>query len=219
MQPNPILSLTGTSPRQSTTAVCENARSKHILYFFDPPLDSISRIRVISFLVPTNPSTYGIYHLKRPHARSPASAVEFCSLSNASWSVFCNVLMILVPACVFAFGFLASFKPSEPFLVPYLTGIKNLTIDSVCLFHVSYFDDFQVNDQIFPVWTYSYLAFLLPLGIFAELLSYKAVLLFGWCARLTTRLILLFGSTVIQMQVMQIAFGPSPSAICPCTLY
>jgi len=127
-------------------------------------------------------------------------------------------LMILVPACVFAFGFLASFKPSEPFLVPYLTGIKNLTIDSVCLFHVSYVDEFQVNDQIFPVWTYSYLAFLLPLGIFAELLSYKAVLLFGWCARLTTRLMLLFGTTVIQMQVMQIAFGPSPSAVCPFTL-
>ncbi|KFQ82024.1 Thiamine transporter 2, partial [Phaethon lepturus] len=58
------------------------------------------------------------------------------------------------------YGFFYMMKPSEPFLTPYLTGPdKNLTID-------------EVTNQIFPVWTYSYLALLFPVFLITDYVRY-----------------------------------------------
>ncbi|KFV88989.1 Thiamine transporter 2, partial [Fulmarus glacialis] len=63
------------------------------------------------------------------------------------------------------YGFFYMMKPSEPFLTPYLTGPdKNLTID-------------EVTNQIFPVWTYSYLAILFPVFLITDYVRYKPILL------------------------------------------
>ena len=58
-----------------------------------------------------------------------------------TWPVTCAILCL--------FGFLKDFKPSEPFLTPYLTEPQwvNITLD-------------QAYQQVYPVWTYSYLAVL-----------------------------------------------------------
>uniref|UniRef100_A0A8C3JNG4 Thiamine transporter 2 n=1 Tax=Calidris pygmaea TaxID=425635 RepID=A0A8C3JNG4_9CHAR len=62
-------------------------------------------------------------------------------------------------------GFFSTMRPSESFLTPYLTGPdKNLTIE-------------EVTNQIYPVWTYSYLALLFPVFLITDYVRYKPVLL------------------------------------------
>ena len=59
------------------------------------------------------------------------------------------------------FGFFKELRPSEPFLVPFLTG--NFTFDVT---------EDQVNREIFPVSTYSYLTQLFFVFLVADLLRY-----------------------------------------------
>ncbi|NWV26333.1 S19A3 protein, partial [Origma solitaria] len=93
------------------------------------------------------------------------------------------------------YGFLYMMKPSEPFLTPYLTGPdKNLTID-------------EVTNQIFPVWTYSYLALLLPVFLLTDYMRYKPVLLLQGISLIVTWLLLLFAHGVVAMQVMEFFYG------------
>ena len=76
--------------------------------------------------------------------------------------------------------FLLSFKPSEPFLVAYLSCDKGLPKQTV------------ISD-IFPFWTYAYLALLPSLSAIAELVGYRAVVIVGMCGRLLTLILLVFG--------------------------
>uniref|UniRef100_A0A8C8RCZ7 Thiamine transporter 2 n=1 Tax=Pelusios castaneus TaxID=367368 RepID=A0A8C8RCZ7_9SAUR len=63
------------------------------------------------------------------------------------------------------YGFFSMMRPSEPFLTPYLTGPdKNLTID-------------EVTNQIFPVWTYSYLVLLFPVFLVTDYVRYKPIII------------------------------------------
>uniref|UniRef100_A0A8C9W7A0 Solute carrier family 19 member 3 n=1 Tax=Scleropages formosus TaxID=113540 RepID=A0A8C9W7A0_SCLFO len=69
-------------------------------------------------------------------------------------------------ALLCTYGFFSSVKPLEPFLIPYLSGPdKNITAE-------------QVNNQIFPVWTYSYLVVLIPVFLLTDYLRYKPVVIF-----------------------------------------
>lgn len=95
---------------------------------------------------------------------------------------------------VLTFIFLLEFKPSEPFIEPYLRHNKGFTKD-------------EVNNEIFPVWTYAYLGFAPVFGPLTEMGTYRIVIIAGAAARLSTRLLLLFGSSVPAMQIMQVAFG------------
>lgn len=96
--------------------------------------------------------------------------------------------------CLCVAGFLMSFKPSEPFLTNYLIDVKGMT-------------DPIVSDKIYPVWTYSYLAFLLPAGILSHAFGARTVAAIGFAARLATRGILLWGEGIPAMQAMQVTFG------------
>uniref|UniRef100_A0AAY5EDH9 Uncharacterized protein n=1 Tax=Electrophorus electricus TaxID=8005 RepID=A0AAY5EDH9_ELEEL len=63
------------------------------------------------------------------------------------------------------YGFCCNFRPSEPFLTAFLMGPdKNLT-------------DTEVVNEIYPVWTYSYLILLLPVFLATDYLCYKPVLI------------------------------------------
>ncbi|KAM6065313.1 thiamine transporter 2-like [Theristicus caerulescens] len=93
------------------------------------------------------------------------------------------------------YGFFYMMKPSEPFLTPYLTGPdKNLTID-------------EVTNQIFPVWTYSYLALLFPVFLMTDYVRYKPVLLLQGISFIVTWLLLLFAHGVVAMQVVEFFYG------------
>ncbi len=66
------------------------------------------------------------------------------------------------------------------------------------------FSEDEVNNDIYPWSTYAYLPFLLILGPFAELYSYSVAILFGICGRIATRFLLLYGTSLNDMQLMQV---------------
>ena len=61
------------------------------------------------------------------------------------------------------------------------------------------FTDNQVNNDIYPWSTYSYLIFLLTMGPFAELVSYRVAILCGVLGRVATRLLLLYGMNMLHI--------------------
>ncbi|XP_041667599.1 thiamine transporter 1 [Cheilinus undulatus] len=93
------------------------------------------------------------------------------------------------------YGFFSTVKPLEPFLIPYLTGPdKNLTSE-------------EVNNQIFPVWTYSYLCLLVPVFLLTDWLRYKPVVVFQCAALLVTTAMIRWTQSVPAMQAMQFFYG------------
>uniref|UniRef100_UPI0037E9B7E5 thiamine transporter 1 n=1 Tax=Semicossyphus pulcher TaxID=241346 RepID=UPI0037E9B7E5 len=93
------------------------------------------------------------------------------------------------------YGFFSTVKPLEPFLIPYLTGPdKNLTAE-------------EVNNQIFPVSTYSYLCVLVPVFLLTDCLRYKPVVVFQSTVLFITTSMILWTKTVPAMQAMQFFYG------------
>ncbi|CDR07497.1 unnamed protein product, partial [Oncorhynchus mykiss] len=65
--------------------------------------------------------------------------------------------------CVY--GFFSNLRPSEPFLTAFLMGPdKNLT-------------ETELVNEIYPIWTYSYLVLLFPVFLATDYLCYKPVLI------------------------------------------
>lgn len=88
------------------------------------------------------------------------------------------------------YGFLKELRPSEPFLTEYLINPKwsNITLEE------AYYD-------VYPVWTYSYLAVLILVFLLTDLLRYKPVIVVEGFAYIGTWLLLLYGKGVPTMQV------------------
>ncbi|XP_030007681.1 thiamine transporter 1 [Sphaeramia orbicularis] len=113
--------------------------------------------------------------------------MEAVRRSRADWRYPTSLLCI--------YGFFSTVKPLEPFLIPYLTGPdKNLTIE-------------EVNNQIFPVWTYSYLSVLVPVFVLTDWLRYKPVVVFQCSNLFVTTAMLLWTQSVPAMQAMQFFYG------------
>lgn len=93
------------------------------------------------------------------------------------------------------YGFFKEMKPSEPFLTPYL---KAPPIDLT---------EEQLDNEIYPVWTYSYLVTLFAVFLVTDLLRYKPVIITEGLAYLTTRFLLIWARGVLAMQFMQFAYG------------
>ncbi|XP_055146831.1 thiamine transporter 2 isoform X3 [Symphalangus syndactylus] len=93
------------------------------------------------------------------------------------------------------FGFFSMMRPSEPFLIPYLSGPdKNLT-------------SAEITNEIFPIWTYSYLVLLLPVFVLTDYVRYKPVIILQGTSFIITWLLLLFGQGVKTMQVVEFFYG------------
>lgn len=92
------------------------------------------------------------------------------------------------------YGFFKEFKPSEAFLTPYLVNSKNFTKP-------------EVNSEIYPYWPYSYLVAAFFIFLFTDLLHYKPVILLEAFSYLATRFLLIWGTSVLSMQWMQVAYG------------
>ena len=111
------------------------------------------------------------------------------------------------------FGLLKEFRPSEPFLTDYLVGPwQNLTIDQVIIFcplmfyfMISCIDLmwmwFQVVQEVYPVWTYSYLALLVVVFLVTDYLRYKPVVVFEGISYVVAWCVLLWGHGIAAMQV------------------
>ncbi|ELU00256.1 hypothetical protein CAPTEDRAFT_184223 [Capitella teleta] len=107
--------------------------------------------------------------------------------SSRRW-IFSTVTLCL-------FGFFKEVRPSENFLTEYLIGPhQNLTLH-------------EVNSAVYPVWTYSYLAFLVPVFLLTDLLKYKPVIILEGLAYICTWSLLLWAKGLLAMQMMQLAYG------------
>ncbi|XP_012657564.2 thiamine transporter 2-like [Otolemur garnettii] len=107
--------------------------------------------------------------------------------SSHSW-VFPTVILCL-------FGFFSMMKPSEPFLVAYLAGPdKNFSLS-------------VITKNIIPLWTYSYLALLLPVFVLTDYVRYKPVITLQVVSFIITWLLFLFGQGLRAMQVLEFFYG------------
>ncbi|XP_078391181.1 reduced folate transporter [Cetorhinus maximus] len=98
------------------------------------------------------------------------------------------------------YGFMAQIKPAESFITPYLLGPdKNFTRE-------------QVTNEITPVLSYSYMSVLVPVFLLTDYLCYKPVLILQSLSHVAIWLLLLFGTTVLQMQFMEFFYGITMAA-------
>ncbi|XP_051465622.1 thiamine transporter 1 isoform X2 [Apus apus] len=94
-----------------------------------------------------------------------------------------------------AYGFFCSVRPSEPFLTPYLLGpYKNLS-------------ETEVFNEIYPVWTYSYLALLFPVFLATDYLRYKPVVLLQGLSLIVTWFMLLYAQGLRAIQFLEFFYG------------
>ncbi|XP_011700298.1 PREDICTED: thiamine transporter 2-like isoform X2 [Wasmannia auropunctata] len=93
------------------------------------------------------------------------------------------------------FGCFKDFRPSESFVTDYLTGPwKNFTDD-------------QVNQEIIPVSTYSYLATLILVFLITDFVRYKPIIILCGFSGVVTFLMIILGKTVIVFQILEFFYG------------
>ncbi|XP_033110338.1 thiamine transporter 2-like [Anneissia japonica] len=92
------------------------------------------------------------------------------------------------------YGFFKELRPSEPYLTPFLLESKNVTED-------------EVDNQIYPIWTYSYMVSLVLVFLVTDFLLYKPVIVSEGIAYLATWSLLLWASGAMLMKLMQFFYG------------
>ncbi|KAL7826105.1 hypothetical protein SRHO_G00338430 [Serrasalmus rhombeus] len=93
------------------------------------------------------------------------------------------------------YGFFCNLRPSEPFLTAFLMGPdKNLT-------------ETEVVNEIYPLWTYSYLILLFPVFLATDYLCYKPVLILQAASFIVTYAMLVKAQGVLAMQLLEFFFG------------
>lgn len=98
------------------------------------------------------------------------------------------------------YGFMVQLKPGEPFITPYLLSTeKNFTRE-------------QVTNEINPVLTYSYMAVLVPVFLLTDYLRYKPVLILQSLSHVSIWLVLLLGTSLLEMQFMEFFYGITMAA-------
>ncbi|KAJ8403429.1 hypothetical protein AAFF_G00352010 [Aldrovandia affinis] len=98
------------------------------------------------------------------------------------------------------YGFMVQLKPGEPFITPFLLSMeKNFTRQ-------------QVTNEINPVLSYSHMVVLVPVFLLTDFLRYKPVLVLQSISNVSIWLLLLLGSSLLEMQFMEFFYGISMAA-------
>ncbi|XP_069365887.1 thiamine transporter 2-like [Maniola hyperantus] len=93
------------------------------------------------------------------------------------------------------FGTLREIRPSEPFVTEFLAGEwRNITKE-------------QLNQEIYPVGTYSYLALLVLVFLVTDFLRFKPVIILSGLSGISVYAVLLWTSSVEWLQVSQFLYG------------
>lgn len=101
----------------------------------------------------------------------------------------------LLTFLVCCFGFCKDLRPSEAYMTTFLTSDwKNLTLD-------------QVNNEIYPWWTYSYAIWLIPVFVFTDYFRYRSLLILDIIAYIMTWVLILWANGLPAMTVMQVSYG------------
>nr|AAC61788.1 reduced folate carrier membrane glycoprotein [Rattus norvegicus] len=96
------------------------------------------------------------------------------------------------------FGFMAQLRPGESFITPYLLE-RNFTKE-------------QVTNEIIPMLPYSHLAVLVPIFLLTDYLRYKPVLVLQCLSFVCVWLLLLLGTSVVHMQLMEVFYSITMAA-------
>lgn len=92
------------------------------------------------------------------------------------------------------FGFFREMRPSEPFVTEFLTGEwRNITSE-------------QVNREVYPWGTYSYLAQLVLVFLITDILRYKPIIVFSAFVGIVLWCLLLWTTTLQELQVRKNRF-------------
>ncbi|GAB1865589.1 Thiamine transporter 2 [Camponotus japonicus] len=91
-------------------------------------------------------------------------------------------------------GCFKDFRPSEPFVTDYLTEWKHFEPD-------------QVNRDIFPVYTYSYLATLIIVFLITDFVRYKPIIILCGLSGILTFSMIIFGRTLLIFQILEFFHG------------
>ncbi|NXB03537.1 S19A1 protein, partial [Cnemophilus loriae] len=98
------------------------------------------------------------------------------------------------------YGFMTQIRPGESFITPYLLGVhKNFTRE-------------EVTNVITPVLSYSYMAVLVPIFLLTDYLRYKPVLVLQSLSHISIWLLLVLGTSVLAMQLMEFFYGITMAA-------
>mmetsp|Transcript_13202 Transcript_13202/g.33836 ORF Transcript_13202/g.33836 Transcript_13202/m.33836 type:complete len:468 (+) Transcript_13202:54-1457(+) len=97
------------------------------------------------------------------------------------------------------FSFLVNCKPSEPFLTDYLLTTKNFT-------------EAELAIEVWPWSTFGAFVLLLPFGFAAEIIGSRPLILVGLLCREATRVLLIFGTSLPEMAVMQSTYAAGRAA-------
>lgn len=92
------------------------------------------------------------------------------------------------------FGVSKEFRPMEPYLYNYQH--ENLNIS-----------DADLNGQIYPIWTYSYLIALIPSLLLTDVFLYKPVLIFESLCYISVWITLIFYKSIFSQQLGQAVYG------------
>ncbi|XP_061575148.1 solute carrier family 19 member 3b isoform X1 [Cololabis saira] len=111
----------------------------------------------------------------------------FATLKSSGWVYPTTVLSL--------YGFFANCRVAEPFLTPYLIGPnKNISGD-------------VVTNYLFPIWTYSYLAFLFPVFLLTDFLRYKPIIVVQGLFLVTNYILLCFAPGLPAMTFLQVNYA------------
>ncbi|XP_028275819.1 solute carrier family 19 member 3b [Parambassis ranga] len=111
----------------------------------------------------------------------------WAKLKTSGWMYPTTVLSL--------YGFFANCRVAEPFLTPYLIGPnKNISGE-------------VVTNYLFPIWTYSYLAFLFPVFLLTDFLRYKPLIVVQGLFLVTNYILLCFAPGLPAMIFLQVNYA------------
>ncbi|MGH0119852.1 UNVERIFIED_CONTAM: hypothetical protein FKN15_043285 [Acipenser sinensis] len=130
--------------------------------------------------------------------RQKSSVFGQSNIKKTAWLAWRKLRVavgFILTAVLCFYGFFANFKPAEPFLTPYLVGsYKNISEE-------------QVTNILFPIWTYSYLALLLPVFLITDFLRYKPVIVVQGICLVINYVLLCFAQGMPAMKYLQFNNG------------
>ncbi|VDD87221.1 unnamed protein product [Enterobius vermicularis] len=97
------------------------------------------------------------------------------------------------------YAFIKEIKVAEPFIFKYQTEVLNI-------------ENAQLNGEVYPYFTYSYLVFSIPIFLLTDLLLYKPTMIVEMIGQIVFRSTLNFGVSVFSQQIGQITYALATSS-------
>lgn len=133
-------------------------------------------------------------------AHSDSAAAPPSRRSGTGWRSFCGSLRppsrAVTLLCLYVF--FKTMKPSEQYLTKFLVSVKHLSESSI-------------NQEVYPLWTYCAMAMAVLAFFFTDYVGYRNVVRGEALAYLATRVLLVWGTTLLDMQLTQVFYAMATS--------